>query len=352
MRKPVNAAGGFIQKSYEGPHGKAFLAGDIAMIASKIPEIINPEDTAKLVFDANPGMFASLEDAKRQVGDYNWGQIGGAIVDNFTNILVSRGVASIGSRAVVPLITRGAALIGAEALGASAIGALGGPVGIAATVLATIGIMALLEVFNPESSTRGSQETRIMKQGGTVEGIDIPVLGNPTYGTSAADAVSYGVTSFMKNLQDGMTREPNQNSRNEVETMRTERKPMKYEWVGEDGNVYQRTYYSNFGNRTQEVRALLTSGYFIYPTGNMMDVPDGKGGYKQIREFSMDYDGFIRWLEDSDWVANPTGIRQRVVSLPRIAPLTVTAAQKEQISVEEAAYALKSWYDDAGFTIK
>jgi hypothetical protein len=76
------------------------------------------------------------------------------------------------------------------------------------------------------------------------------------------------------------------------------------ETVDEQGNVaYERMYkYKTFGERTDEVYALLAQGFFLEPT-DITDEVAINGRSQTVRRFKFDYYAFTDWFEATMWVA-------------------------------------------------
>ena len=336
-------ATGYIE-SYSGGAGKAFLVGDIVSIGTRLQDVVNPDETAQFLWQTHPEEFQSLDDAKNQVKVFAGATALGSLFDNIVNVGVANGASWVATRFA-------ASSIGA-ALGLSA---LGGPIGFALMFIATTFLMGVVQSLDEHSVVRGGGESGSIDQAllssRINENLDLPILGNPT----ASGPIATGIGSLARVQLDSaiknLSYQPaNQNTPDQVTKLRLERGKMVYQMTDDNGNPTGTVnFYKSFGSRTNEVRSLLVSGYFLTPTGNMLDVPDGKGGYKKIREFYMDYQNFVRWLDDTDWIANSTGIKQRVVDLPNVSVDTLKEVRNQPISVEEASYALKSWYDSAGF---
>ncbi len=318
--------------SYRGGLGKVMLLGDAQAFVEGISQIANPDATAELIYNARPQDYASIDEVKQEVQAYNAGETAGIVLENVAQgMILTAGIFATltGVWAVaVPMIALIAATTAAQVISGSA---------------AQDPTAANILMQNPNAIAEAKQN-----EGKPEPGIAESVAGSLYYTHGGPIAGIIGTASrdqFTKAFRDNMAALPKQNSREEVNKMRQDRGIL-----GEIDGTYndfasKLTLYKSFGERENEVSLALTTGYFMTPTGYTLEVPDGNGGYQEIREFELDYPKFITWFEDTDWLESRSGLVQRVAKLPGVSPVTQQAHNEAPISPLEARYALKFWYD-------
>lgn len=328
--------------SYRGLPGKLYLAMDIASVKQSVSEAFNPDQTAERLYNANPQNYSSIEEAKREVQAYNVGEIVGTFAENF---------AQAGASAFIGWAIRGLLTVGAGVVGVST-----GGVGflaiatIASIVATTIAYDTAVKLTQPENPTArdmaismpGTYESMIKGQD---NGMGAYLEGGPgasLFGNAFTDMLSDG---FIK----AMNAEPYQNSREEVAQIRQERgaydKAPELEWSDENGFKITLPMYSDWGRRKNEVHALFSAGYFLKPVMDQEGKPYVQGN--GLRLLQVDYPQFIKWMLDTDWLENRSGIATRVMQLPKVDPATIEIMKEAPIQVDEYRVALKWWYDTA-----
>lgn len=333
--------------SYNGKLGKVVLVGDIQAVIEDVNQVINPDATAELIFNARPQDYASIEDAKAEVRAFNIGEAVGTVAEAAVVGGITTGIMSLGPVAALAAGTIGGILMPALIFGAVMFAATLALDAVDSSQLDPNKMDRNALLMNPDAAKEATDPLIQGPVGSTVNAVGgmfyNPHGGGPVQSLFGALSLSELGNKF----KDDFATVPGQLSREEVTKRRSDRG-----FAGEvslpyaDGTEARRmTLYKTFGDRAEEVGNVLTTGYFMKPTGYTFDVPDGNGGYQTIREFDLDYESFNTWFEDTDWMKNGEGILQRVFKIPPIDSTTLSEAQKSPITTLEARYALKFWYD-------
>jgi hypothetical protein len=358
IKTPFAGYGG---SGLEGALNKAFfLTADVAAVNQSFQQAINPDKTAEIIYKANPGNYASLEEAKNEVRNFNIGEMIGIIGENVAQAGVSRLITNIFSAAATWGL-RGiatAAAVAAAPVELPAVVVFGISV---ATFAAITFIYDKLNTMNTEQmSTQGElakmspdSYKKFMSGEKPSENETVQMYEQMSEGGIGGYMAGSFANQIIGNFSDATAREPGQRSRTEVNQLRQARGLYQHgselTWYDSEGFQTKLKMYASFGERNAEVSALLSAGYFLTPAGNT----DMGGFHPQVdrygrRIFDIDYPAFVKWLEDTDWlVTDNAGIAQRVFKLPKIRQDVLQVIQQGPITTDEWRSALKIWYDMA-----
>ena len=322
---------------YSGALGKLNLATDAVIVADGIRKIFNPTEDARAMMDAAASeKYASLADAENQARWNGAMQIAGLAVDNVAQVAIQKG------------IQKGGQFILQRLAGAGFAAALGGPIGFIATIV----IFAALD--------------RLMK------GERAPEISGSASETAENVGASVGLIAAPLTVPIGQVLEPYvmptirsinwndvaKNSPSEVEALKRERNAQRFStgtMLNENGDEVSATFidYSNgFGRRNEEVKGLLSLGYFMTAPmdadGNALYTTwthPATGEVIKYREYVFDGMAFQDWLENSDWTFGKAKPVERASELPSLDDFTVRDLAKRAITPEEMNAAMNSFYD-------
>lgn len=343
-----------------GAFNKAYyLTADAAAVRQSLGEVISPDKTAEILYNANPGNYQNIEEAKNEVRNFNSGEFLGIIGENIaqgavTN-LISRVIGGIALRAAGAAATIGVIAAAPVELSAGA--------AVAVTIATYFAISAIYEQVSKLTSPQMQDQAMLAKT--APDEYARMIAGNApqdatdpsaqyqqmSEGGIGGQLVGSFADAMISNIKDATSREPGQRSWEEVKAVRDERGTYKFAATVSDYNAdgfpAKLPLYATFGKRNAEVDELLRAGYFLTARGE-----NGMGGFEPYtdangrRIFDIDYASFVKWLEDTDWLANDNpGIAQRVFKLPKISSNVILAQKTAPITNEEWRLALKFWYD-------
>lgn len=245
-----------------------------------------------------------------------------------------------------------AVFVGAE-MALSSILALALPAGPAGWIAAGIVFLALPgildSVTNQPDPMTGSTEPMIIGLGNqTAEATGIEAFRG--IGAVAQARLGYHTSMLGANLGTGLYqnsplediaralgwKEENIRTPEEKAALRESMGPSAFmvETVDEEGNiVYERMYkYKTFGERTDEVNAILAQGFFLTPTEVVSEVAIN-GRRQSVRRFKFDYRAFTDWFEATMWVAGKGNGMEPAMgqarALPPLNPEIVKVLTKE-----------------------
>ena len=328
--------------SYRGLLGKVYLGMDIASVKQSINEAISPDTTAERLYNANPGNYSSIEEAKREVQAYNTGEIVGTVAENVAQV----GVNAFLGWAIRGLLTAGAAAVG---IGTGGVGFIAFAT-IASVLATTLAYGKAVELTQPENPEQGDLA---LSAPGTYESMMKNEQNDWGALAEGGPGASFIGNVFKDQLAEAfiwsMNAEPKQNTREQVSQIRGERgtyeKAPELQWTDDEGFSITVPMYASWGRRTDEVHALFSAGYFLTPVMDTEGKPYTQGN--GIRAFEVDYVNMIKWMQDTDWLTNRSGLATRVMQLPKVDNRTVELMKETPITADEYRTALKWWYTQA-----
>lgn len=344
MPTPVRTAFKPTAGVYGGVVGKINLASDAIFIADGLKKIFDPTGDARALMDsAASEKYASLADAENQTRWNGAMQIAGIAIDNVAQVMIQKGIEKGGEFLLRRLASAGFAA------------AFGGPIGFIAAIVIFAALDRLMKGERaPEISGSASE---------TVEnvGSSVGIMATPITSWAGGVLEPYVMPSIRSINWNDVAK----NSPAEVEALKRERNSERFTTgtmlndAGEEVSATFIDYSNGFGRRTDEVKVLLSLGYFMTAPVDADGKPlyttwvhPGTGEVVKYREYVFNGQAFEKWFENSDWTFGKAKPIERVSELPALDDFTVKDLATRAMTKEEMNAAMNAYYDlikgDAG----
>jgi hypothetical protein len=337
MPTPVRTAFKLTRGSYAGAIGKVNLVADAGMFADGLKKIFDPTEEARALIDsAASEQYASLADAENQARWNGAMQIAGLAVDNIVQVSAMNGIA------------KGTQFLLSRLGGAGLVAALGGPVGIIASIVIFAALDRLMQGERAPEISGSAYETLKNIEGAA------PLAATPATTLIGGLAGPY----VMPAIRSINWSDVSKNSPADVSALKRERNSERFTtgtMLNDNGEEVSATFidYSNgFGRRADEVEALLSLGYFMTAPMDAEGKPlyttwvhPGTGQTVKYREYVFNGGAFQDWFENSDWTFGKATPTERAFELPRLDDFTVKDLAARAMTREEMNAAMNGYYD-------
>lgn len=298
--------------------GLLMAANNAFLIGSSIQAWVDADDYAKDLWESDPTLaikYASPDDLAQDLRGSQVMQTIGGLVDTAAMGFVQRGAASL----LAPLVGAG-------------------PAGWIAIGIAFFALPIILDAVtsgNPETNPgeiiqqqvqRAEEEDGIKSmQVGPVE-VPTGVIG--ATGAAFRFGAAYYTSVYGMNFGDQFYRATPLSDMwrifgwNESITRTPEQKQkLRLEMGAQQWNTYDGPVvtYKTFGPRTEEVKTVLSQGFFLRPIDETEEIIF-EGKKQTVRKFMFDYQAFTDWFEKSMWIAGVSNDPESIKAQARMLP--------------------------------